>query len=120
MKKLCSTFALLLFCLTTYAADQFVTFRKADGAFQIIGSGKVVNILLDEKDQKGIGIAVNNLIEDFNRVCGMKPQLLKNTSSENCIIVGSLESTYIKQLIKSKNSIRSNLRIRMRSLSSLQ
>ena len=90
MKKLCSTFALLLFCLTTYAADQFVTFRKADGAFQIIGSGKVVNILLDEKDQKGIGIAVNNLIEDFNRVCGMKPQLLKNTSSENCIIVGSL------------------------------
>ncbi|MGE0016357.1 MAG: glycosyl hydrolase 115 family protein [Bacteroides sp.] len=102
MKKLCSTFALLLFCLTTYAADQFVTFRKADGAFQIIGSGKVVNILLDEKDQKGIGIAVNNLIEDFNRVCGMKPQLLKNTSSENCIIVGSLESTYIKQLIKAK------------------
>ena len=76
MKKLCSTLALLLFCLTTYAADQFVTFRKADGAFQIIGSGKVVNILLDEKDQKGIGIAVNNLIEDFNEASVIKKYFL--------------------------------------------
>lgn len=102
MRKLYSLFILLFVSLAMNAAEQFVTFKKNDKALPIINNGKVINILYDSSDQKGISIAVNNLIEDFEHVSGLKPNLLNGTSDENCIIIGSLESKYIKQLIKSK------------------
>lgn len=102
MRKLYSLFILLFVSLALSAAEQFVIFKKNDKALPIINNGKVVNILYDDTDQKGISIAVKNLIEDFNRVCGVKPAILSDASDNNCIIIGSLESKYIKQLIKSK------------------
>lgn len=102
MRKLYSLFILLFVSLALSAAEQFVIFKKNDKALPIINNGKVVNILYDDTDQKGISIAVKNLIEDFNRVCGVKPEILSDASDNNCIIIGSLESKYIKQLIKSK------------------
>ena len=102
MRKLYSLFILLFVSLALSAAEQFVIFKKNDKALPIINNGKVVKILYDDTDQKGISIAVKNLIEDFNRVCGVKPAILSDASDNNCIIIGSLESKYIKQLIKSK------------------
>lgn len=102
MRKLYFLFILLFVSLALNSAERFVTFKKNDVALPIIDNGKVINILYDSSDQKGIGIAVNNLIEDFERVCGLKPNMLSGISGENCIIIGSLDSKYIKQLIKSK------------------
>lgn len=102
MRKLYFLFILLFVSLALNSAERFVTFKKNDVALPIIDNGKVINILYDSSDQKGIGIAVNNLIEDFERVCGLKPNMLSGNSGENCIIIGSLDSKYIKQLIKSK------------------
>ena len=101
MKKFFLVILSLFIYFSTYAAENFIVFKQDVSSFPIISNGKVINIMYDFTDQKGIWIAVNNLIEDFNRVFGMKPVLLDKTADANCIIVGSIESKYIKQLIKS-------------------
>lgn len=102
MKRFCSIIVLFLFSMSLNAAEQFITFKKSDKAFPLIKEGKVIDILFDIHDQKGIDIAVKNLVEDFQRVCGNKPRLLENVVGGNCLIIGSLESKYVKQLVKDK------------------
>ena len=102
MRKFCFIIMSILLCSVSYATEKFITLKRNETAFPLISNGKVVNILYDSADQKGIGIALNNLIEDFNRICGMRPALLDGATDKNCIIVGSLESKYVRQLIKSK------------------
>lgn len=102
MRKFCFIIMSILLCSVSYATEKFITLKRNETAFHLISNGKVVNILYDFADQKGIGIALNNLIEDFNRICGMRPALLDGATDKNCIIVGSLESKYVRQLIKSK------------------
>ena len=68
-----------------------------------------------ENDQKGIGIAVENLTEDFSRVCGQKPRRVTEVTP-NCIIVGSLESKYIKSLIKSRRIDKKELQGKKREI----
>lgn len=102
MRKVLSFIILLCFFTSAFSSEKFITFSKANTVFPIIGNGKPLNILFDNDDQKGIGIAVNNLVEDFSRVCGVKPEILNGVPGESCIIIGSLDSKYIKQLIKSK------------------
>ena len=101
MKKIFIVVISLFVFLSAYSAEKFITFTREESSFPVVANGKVVNIIYDNSDQKGISIAINNLVEDFNRVCGMKPVLLDNPAGNNCIIVGSLESKYIKQLVKS-------------------
>lgn len=91
-----------MLCSVIYAAEKFITFKNVETAFPLITNGVSTNILYDSDDQKGISIALDNLIEDFNRICGVKPKLDNEISDKYCIIVGSLESKYIRQLIKSK------------------
>lgn len=102
MKKLYLLFIITFVSISVYSAEQFISFKQCNSGLPIISDGHALNILYDAGDQKGISIAVNNLIEDFNRVCGIKPALLDDATDGNCIIVGSLESKYIRQLIKSK------------------
>ena len=92
MRKFCFIIISILLCSFGYAAEKIVTFKRGDTAFPLISNGSVTNILYDSGDQRGIGIAVNNLIEDFNRVCGVKPKLLSEVTDKNCIIIGSIES----------------------------
>ena len=101
MKKIFIVVISLFVFLSAYSAEKFITFTREESSFPVVANGKVVNIIYDNSDQKGISIAINNLVEDFNRVCGIKPVLLDNPAGDNCIIVGSLESKYIKQLVKS-------------------
>lgn len=91
---------LFIVCLDTFSANRFVVFEKESNAFSLVSDNKIINILIDKEDQRGIHIAVDNLCEDFSQVFGMEPQLTTEISDENCIIVGSLNSKYIKQLIQ--------------------
>ncbi len=102
MKYICLLIILSFTSLNLLSADKFITYKQNKLEFPIIYQGKPLNILFDNDDQKGIGIAVNNLVEDFSRVCGVKPEILNGVPGESCIIIGSLDSKYIKQLIKSK------------------
>ena len=95
MKKPYILIVLLFISVFSNSANQFISFKRVDGSLQILNNGKVVNIIYDNSDQKGISIAINNLVEDFNRVCGVKPELLDEVKDKNCIIIGSIESKYI-------------------------
>lgn len=95
-------YLLLIVCVNAFSANQFVVFQKKNNSFPLVQNKKIVNILLDSKDQKGINLAVENLREDCNRVFGLKPHLMTDVLESNCIIVGSLNSIYVQQLIKNK------------------
>lgn len=107
---------LLIVCLDTFSANRFVVFEKESNAFSLVSDNKIINILIDKEDQRGIHIAVDNLCEDFSQVFGMEPQLTTEISDENCIIVGSLNSKYIKQLIQKEKLEKKQLQEKMRNI----
>lgn len=68
--------------------------------FTLIENGIPHDILLDEKEDIGIRLAVQNLQNDFSKVAGNKPNLLLSPSSKPFILVGSLKSRFIQELVK--------------------
>lgn len=93
---------LLLTCVNAFSANRFVVFQKETHAFPLVSDQKIVNVLMDKEDQKGIRLAAENLREDFNRVFGLKPHLVTEVPEGDCILIGSLKSHYISQLVKRK------------------
>lgn len=70
--------------------------------FTLVEAGKPVPILMDESDDVGVKIAVTNLQDDFAKVTGTKATLLSHAEGHRPVIVGTLNSCYIKELIKQK------------------
>ena len=101
MKKVLLSIVLFCTALITHAADQFVTFKATQGGMAIATGGKPVDILVSEKDYEGVTLAAQNLQKDLQAVCGSNPSLTSNFSSltSPCIIVGSLKSEHIQQLL---------------------
>lgn len=105
MKRLFLTlFAMAFLQLQMNAMDnKGISFNSlSSDRFSLIENGKPTKILVDESDNIGIQIALASLQKDFLAVSGTKADLQYNPSSNRMIIVGSLESKYIKQLIRSK------------------
>ena len=96
----------LLRPLSIRATDHFVSFGPE--GFVWIQAGRVLPILVDEGEHKGVTRAVANLQADAESVTGVRPTLLhalSGTDSNSCarrlLIIGSLDrSTYIQQLVK--------------------
>lgn len=76
--------------------------QPAADCFTLIEGGKATPILLDEKDDVGIFIAAKNLRDDFRKVTGRQAELLHSVKGERLIVVGSLESRFVKELVKAK------------------
>lgn len=105
MKKFfLSLFAMAFMLLQTNAMDnKGISFNSlSSDRFTLIENGKPIGILVDESDNIGIQIALASLQKDFLAVSGNKADLKYSSSADRMIIVGSLESKFIKQLIKSK------------------
>ncbi len=104
MKRILLT--LMLVCaIAAQAADQFVTFKSASGAFALAQQGMVVPIVYDANDDEGVIMAIHSLQADIKAVTGVEPALKPGTTDLNvgapaCIIVGSSESALIQQLLK--------------------
>ena len=80
-----------------------ITFgQPAADCFTLIEGGKATPILLDEKDDVGIVIAAKNLQDDFRKVTGRQAELLHSVRGPRLIVVGSLESRFVKELVKAK------------------
>ena len=80
-----------------------ITFgQPAADCFTLVEGGEVTPILLDEKDDVGVAIAAKNLQDDFRKVTGMKAELLHSVKGKRLIVVGSLESRFVKELVKTK------------------
>lgn len=79
MKKLTLSLICLLCAVALSAADRFVSFTPADGATLMAdrGTGMAREIVFDSRNEhKGVAIALGNLAEDFNRVCGVIPPVV--------------------------------------------
>ncbi len=77
--------------------------------FSVIENGKPVSILADKSDNVGIQIALESLLKDFKAVSGNEAQLLEEPSADRLIIIGSMDSKYISQIIKAKKIDRKEL-----------
>ena len=97
-------FLVQIICANAKDHEGIVTENLNYGGFTLISQSKPVGVIVAENDKKGVLIAVQNLQKDFERVCGKQAQLFNSPTSDTkqCIIVGSLESPYVKQLIKAK------------------
>lgn len=111
MKKFATTLAAVsvsLLSLQSYAADKFISFEPKAEGLALINNGNPPNIAIDISDNEAISIAAKTLSGDFYRVCGDSAKIV-NTPSNNCIIVGSLNSSLIKPLLKSGKISRNEL-----------
>lgn len=91
----------LLLALAASALDHpgITTTRPAADDFTLIAAGQPVPVLVDSADNSAVLIAADNLRGDFARVCGTKAG---RTPQSRAIIAGSLQSSYIKALVKAK------------------
>lgn len=81
------------------AVETFVSFTPVGGGFAVVKGGKPVNVVCGQDDFEGVQMAVANLADDFCRVSGTKPAVTQQPQGE-CVIVGSLKSGLIQQLVK--------------------
>lgn len=70
--------------------------------FTLIENGKPVAILADEADNSAVRIALKSLQKDFKAVSGNEAEVKYEPTDARMIIVGSIESKYISQILKSK------------------
>ena len=106
MKKLVLSLLCMATALCANAKDHegIVTENINAGGFTLIAKSQPVALIVADSDKKGVLIAAQNLQKDFQRVCGKKAELLyaPTTSTKNCIIAGTLQSPYIKQMVKAR------------------
>ena len=106
MRKYILSFMCLALSLCAIAKDNegIVTENLNAGGFTLISRSKPITLLVADNDKKGVLIAAGNLQKDFERVCGSKAALLHAPSADTkrYVIAGTLESPYIKQIVKAK------------------
>ena len=103
MKRLFIALAGLLTIMSAAAKDNagIISSTSGQDCFTLIENSKPLGILVSDADRKGILIAAGNLQSDFERVCGHKASLYSEITDKRCIIAGSLDSPYIKSIVKS-------------------
>ncbi len=93
MNKLIFTLFFLASFLSVDAAEQFVSFQKADGLVTFTESGSSIAIQSEATDYKGVQIAVQNLFSDLESATGVKAS---TSSAPFQIIIGSIDKSRIK------------------------
>ncbi len=108
MRRLCFLISFLSVYLSVcplFAAERFVFFQKNDSTFPLFtAESPSFSILCDSlEEHQGVLMALNNLQNDFEKVCAMRPPVVAKAGSGIRIIVGSADrSPLIKQLIKKR------------------
>ena len=81
------------------AVETFVSFTPVGGGFAVVKGGKPVSVVCSHDDYEGVRMAAADLAKDFGRVSGTDAALVQEPQGE-CVIVGSLKSGVIQQLVK--------------------
>lgn len=105
MKKLYLALVAIVMVVTNVnAADhKGISFNElSSDRFTLIENGNPISLLLDETDDIGVQIAAKALQKDFKMVSGKEAKILNEPSEKSVVIIGTLESKYIKQIIKNK------------------
>ncbi len=109
MYKFLVTVFLFLTSVASIAAPRFVSFKSEKNMFAVATKGKALNILFDMNDDEGVAMAANNLCADFKAVSGNKSKIVYSPEAQ-CIIVGTLNSKFISQIVKSGKINEKNLK----------
>ena len=105
MKKLyLALVAIVMVVANVNAADhKGISYNElSSDRFTLIENGNPISLLLDETDDIGVQIAAKALQKDFKMVSGKEAKILNEPSEKSVVIIGTLESKYIKQIIKNK------------------
>ena len=105
MKKLyLALVAIVMMVANVNAADhKGISYNElSSDRFTLIQNGNPISLLLDETDDIGVQIAAKALQKDFKMVSGKEAKILNEPSEKSVVIIGTLESKYIKQIIKNK------------------
>jgi len=105
MRKTILSLVLAMSALLAHAIDNkgIALQQKTDDSYAIIENGRpAVSLLADPEDNIGIQIALKSLQKDFAAVTGTPAQIVTEPAQGGLVIVGSLDSKYIKQIVKSK------------------
>lgn len=96
--------ALAMMVMPIVAADhEGISFAElSKERFTLIEEGKPISLLIDEKDDVGVQIAAKALQNDFKMVSGTEAKLLYAPQEAKTVIVGTLQSKFIKEIIKNK------------------
>ena len=96
--------AMALGLTSAFAADnKGISFAElSPERFTLIENGKPVHILADEADKSGVQIALKALQKDFKAVAGQEAQVIYEPGQGKPVIVGTIDSKYIAQIIKAK------------------
>ena len=100
MKKIFFTVIAVLICYISVAKDHHgITFDElSPDRFTLIENSFPATILIDIDEDAGVGIAAANLSEDFERVSGKLAPVINTPNNDRLIIVGTLDSRFIKTL----------------------
>lgn len=104
MKKGLVALLLIILCLNAQAIDHkgIIFTQLVPERFTLVENGNPNAILVDEQEDIGVMIATKNLQNDFGKVTGKAAELLFEPGVKRMIIVGTLQSRYIKALAKAK------------------
>lgn len=91
---------LMLFFTHVQAADKFVQFNPMGDTYQLATSSEPLTILYDANDDEGIIAALQNLQQDFLKVLSHQPAKVTQPAKNVRLIIGSLQSNHIQELIK--------------------
>lgn len=96
--------ALAMMVMPIVAADhEGISFAElSKERFTLIEEGRPISLLIDEKDDVGVQIAAKALQNDFKMVSGTEAKLLYAPQEAKTVIVGTLQSKFIKEIIKNK------------------
>lgn len=75
--------------LPTVSADRFT----------LVQDGTPVTIIVNKSEDTAILRAANDLVKDFGRVTGNMPALVESATADRAIIIGSLDSPVIKDMV---------------------
>lgn len=75
--------------LPTISADRFT----------LVQDGTPVTIIVNKSEDTAILRAANDLVKDFGRVTGNMPALVESATADRAIIIGSLDSPVIKDMV---------------------
>src|SRR5574344_174544 len=99
MKRISILLQLIILAQTLCATSKFVDFKYDGQGFPIAQKTNVLNVIIDKNDFEGVNMAAQNLCSDLKQVTGQTSQLV-NEPQRLCIIVGSLKSALISEMIK--------------------
>jgi hypothetical protein len=91
--------AALLMALTA-AGQTIVSETARSGAFPLVSAMGAATIVVDDADDALVRKAASLLQQDIEMVSGQKPDITNSLPKKNMVLVGSLQSAFIQQLVK--------------------